>query len=70
MFQTAQLSSSPAGMSTSPFGHSLEPTWAGTRRLVEIDGDLALELYNYLGPAKTFWELANPGAFYRGMPRC
>jgi hypothetical protein len=39
-------------------------------RLVEIDGDLALELYNYLGPAKTFWELANPGAFYRGMPRC
>ncbi|MAF12608.1 hypothetical protein CMK11_19340 [Candidatus Poribacteria bacterium] len=39
-------------------------------RLVEIDGDLALELYNYLGPSKTFWELATPGAFYRGMPRC
>lgn len=39
-------------------------------QLVEIDGHLALEMYNYRGPAKTFWELAHPGSFYRGQPRC
>ncbi|MFT5089359.1 MAG: hypothetical protein ACI8PG_003728 [Planctomycetota bacterium] len=39
-------------------------------RLVEIDGHLALEMYNYQGPAKTFWELAHPGSFYQGQPRC
>lgn len=39
-------------------------------QLVEIDGHLALEMYNYQGPAKTFWELAHPGSFYQGQPRC
>jgi len=38
--------------------------------LVEIDGHLTLEMYNYQGPAKTFWELAHPGSFYQGQPRC
>lgn len=39
-------------------------------RLVEIGGDLALELYNYLGPRKAFWEMGWPGAFYKGQPQC
>ncbi|MBT5329533.1 MAG: hypothetical protein HOL51_25780, partial [Gemmatimonadetes bacterium] len=38
--------------------------------LVELDGHLALEMYNYTGPAKTFWEMAQPGSFYQGQPRC
>ena len=38
-------------------------------RLVELDGHLALEMYNYTGPAKTFWEMAKPGSFYQGQPR-
>ncbi|MFY0654952.1 MAG: hypothetical protein JXQ96_23175 [Cyclobacteriaceae bacterium] len=33
------------------------------------DGTLVLELYNYKGPAKTFWELAWPGEFYQGQPQ-
>jgi hypothetical protein len=36
-------------------------------RLVEIDGDLVLEICNYRGPRKVFWELLWPGAFYRGV---
>ena len=39
-------------------------------RLVELEGHLALEMYNYTGPAKTFWEMARPGSFYQGQPRC
>ena len=39
-------------------------------RLVELDGHLALEMYNYTGPAKTFWEMAKPVSFYQGQPRC
>ena len=39
-------------------------------RLVELDGHLALEMYNYTGPAKTFWEMAKPSSFYQGQPRC
>lgn len=38
-------------------------------RLVELDGHLALEMYHYSGPAKTFWEMARPGSFYQGQPR-
>ena len=38
-------------------------------RIVERRGSLAIEMYNYLGPAKTFWELANPGAFFQGCVR-
>jgi hypothetical protein len=39
-------------------------------RIVERRGDLVLEVYNYLGSEKTFWELAKPGSFYQGQPRC
>lgn len=39
-------------------------------RLVERAGDLVLELYNYLGPQKAFWELSWPGLFYKGRPQC
>lgn len=39
-------------------------------RLVEREESLVLELYNYLGAVKTFWELARPGAFYQGRPKC
>lgn len=34
--------------------------------IAERNGSLALEMYNYRGPDKTFWELANPGAFFQG----
>lgn len=37
-------------------------------QLVERDGDLVLELFNYQGPEKRFWELNWPGAFYKGRP--
>jgi hypothetical protein len=39
-------------------------------RLVEREGDLVLEIYNYLGPEKSFWEMGWPGAFYKGKPQC
>jgi hypothetical protein len=39
-------------------------------RLAEVQGDLVLELYNYVGPEKRFWELGWPGAFYQGAPQC
>ena len=39
-------------------------------QLTTIDGHLALEMYNYRGPAKTFWEMAHPGSFYQGQPQC
>ena len=35
--------------------------------ITERSGCLVLEMYNYRGPAKTFWELANPGAFFQGL---
>ena len=38
-------------------------------RIVEHRGCLVLEMYNYLGPDKTFWELANPGSFFQGYVR-
>lgn len=38
--------------------------------LIERDGHLCLEIYNYKGPAKTFWEMAHPGSFYQGQPQC
>lgn len=37
-------------------------------QLVERQGDLVLERYLYQGPAKTFWELNWPGAFFQGRP--
>jgi hypothetical protein len=39
-------------------------------RLVEIQGDLVLEIYNYKGQEKPFWEMGWPGAFYQGKPQC
>jgi hypothetical protein len=39
-------------------------------RLAEVQGDLVLEIHNYLGPEKRFWEMGWPGAFYRGTPQC
>lgn len=39
-------------------------------RLVERAGELVLEIYNYLGPEKGFWEMGWPGAFYKGKPQC
>ena len=39
-------------------------------RLIEKQGDLVLEIYNYLGPQKPFWEMRGPGAFFRGHPQC
>ena len=39
------------------------------RGLSRMSGSLVLEMYNYLGPDKTFWELANPGAFFQGYVR-
>lgn len=41
-----------------------------TIRLALIDDFLVLEIYNYRGPTKTFWELAHPGSFYQGQPQC
>jgi len=37
-------------------------------QLVERNGDLVLEMYNYRGPEKRFWELNWPGAFFQGKP--
>ncbi len=34
--------------------------------MTEHRGSFVIEMYNYLGAAKTFWELANPGAFFQG----
>ncbi|MFZ6030930.1 MAG: hypothetical protein ACOYYS_24755 [Chloroflexota bacterium] len=39
-------------------------------RFREIKGDLVLEIYNYLGLEKPFWEMGWPGAFYKGKPQC
>ncbi len=45
-------------------------------RLIQRQGanddgaDLVLELYNYRGSEKRFWELSWPGAFYHGAPQC
>ena len=45
----------------------------GSSPQVKIDmmpnNTLVLELYNYKGQAKTFWELAWPGTFYQGQPQ-
>ena len=38
------------------------------QRLVERQGNLALEVYNYEGAAKTFWELGWPPPFWKIFP--
>ncbi|MBC9868086.1 MAG: hypothetical protein F7O42_09465 [Opitutae bacterium] len=40
------------------------------RLRVMEDDTLVLEMDNYRGPRKIFWELAWPGAFYQGQPQC
>ena len=40
---------------------------AAPLRLREIQGDLVLEIYNYLGQEKSFWEMGWPGAFLPGQ---
>jgi hypothetical protein len=40
----------------------------GPIQLVERQGDLVLEMFNYRGQEKRFWELRWPGAFYQGRP--
>ena len=40
------------------------------QRLIKRQGNLALEVYNYEGAAKTFWELSWPSSFYQSMPQC
>lgn len=39
-------------------------------RLIEREGDLVLEIYNYLGPEKPFWEMRPEWAFFQGYPQC
>ncbi len=39
-------------------------------KLVERKGDMVLELYNYEGSEKAFWELNWPGFFYKGKVQC
>ena len=53
--------------------HPLKRTDMGRQapmRLRQIQDDLVLEIYNYLGPEKPFWEMGWPGAFYQGKPQC
>jgi hypothetical protein len=52
-----------------PLGHT-DLGRSAPIRLVEKTDDLVLEIYNYLGPEKTFWEMNWPGAFYKGQPQC
>ena len=40
------------------------------RQVVARGGDLVLELFNYRGVFKRFWELGWPGAFFQGHPLC
>lgn len=51
----------------------LEPTDMGSGAPIELklgDGHLALDIYNYRGPAKQFWEYRSlAGPFYRGNVR-
>lgn len=51
----------------------LEPTDMGSGAPIELrfrDGHLALDIYNYRGPAKQFWEYRSlSGPFYRGNVR-
>lgn len=39
-------------------------------RLVKEREGLALEMYNYLGPKKCFWNQEWPGPFFTGQPQC
>ncbi|UCC44930.1 MAG: hypothetical protein JSU65_03125, partial [Candidatus Zixiibacteriota bacterium] len=38
-------------------------------QLVQLGDDLVLEMYNYKGAKKVFWELQWPGGFFKGVPQ-
>ena len=38
-------------------------------QLVQLGDDLVLEMHNYKGSKKVFWELQWPGAFFKGVPQ-
>lgn len=39
-------------------------------RLIEAGDELVLEMYNYLGPEKVFWDMERNSRFFRGEPQC
>lgn len=39
-------------------------------RLAAVEDELVFELYNYLGPEKTFWDADRQSRFFRGEPFC
>ena len=66
---TVVIESGEIMMAFKPF--SLSNLGSGKQlRIQEREGTLMIELYNYKGPEKTFWELAWPGTFYQGLPKC
>ena len=38
-------------------------------QLTQVGDDLVLEIFNYRGPKKVFWQLHWPGGFFKGIPR-
>ena len=68
----ARPSSSPRATRTSRSSRWSRRTWARTRRSsCSRDGEqLTLDIYNYRGPPKTFWEhRSQAGPFYKGNVR-
>lgn len=39
-------------------------------RLAVVEDDLVLEMYNYLGPEKVFWDRDHKSRFFQGEPQC
>jgi len=39
-------------------------------RLIDTEDEIALEMYNYLGAEKVFWDLERNSRFFRGAPPC
>lgn len=39
-------------------------------RLVQREDRFALEMYNYLGPETSFWDMDRESRFFQGKPRC
>ncbi|QLE02441.1 hypothetical protein HX109_13065 [Galbibacter sp. BG1] len=69
--QTVIISSGEMMLGLRPFTISNLAT--GPQLFIKLlddpDHTLVVELYNYDGPEKTFWELAWPGTFYQGQPQ-
>ncbi|MDP6667867.1 MAG: hypothetical protein QF357_10795 [Dehalococcoidia bacterium] len=62
---TAVVASGDSMLAVRPLKRSLLGPDAPVRAELR-DGMLVIEMFNYRGPAKTFWELARPGAFFQG----